>query len=346
MNDDEYWRAVATRDPVTDGKFFYAVRTTGIFCRNVCSARLPLRKNVRFFATCKEAEAAGFRACHRCRPKEASLAQRQTALIARACRTIEGAESPPRLAALARSAGLSTFHFHRLFKAETGLTPKAYASAQRARRLREELLHSEQVTKAAYNAGFASSSRFYAAADKSLGMPPVTFREKGRGMTIRFAIGECWLGAILVAATSKGVCAILLGDDPEALLNDLHDRFAQAELIGGDASFEHWVADVVGFVDHPARGLRLPLDIQGTVFQQRVWQALQEIPVGSTVTYTQLAQHIGRPTAIRAVASACAANPIAVAIPCHRVVRTDGSLSGYRWGIDRKRNLLDREAGR
>lgn len=334
------------RDRAMDGKFFYAVRTTGIFCRNVCSARLPLRKNVRFFASWQEAEEAGFRACQRCRPTEPVFAQRQTALVAQACRMIERSDTPPQLATLARSAGLSPFHFQRLFKAETGLTPKAYAAAQCARRLRAELVHSETVTNAAYVAGFASSSRFYAVANDALGMAPTTFRNQGQGMTIRFAIGECWLGAILVAATEKGVCAILLGDDPEVLLKDLQDRFAQAELLGGDASFERWVAEVVGFLEQPGPGLGLPLDIQGTVFQQRVWQALQKIPAGSTITYTDLAQRIGQPSAVRAVASACAANPIAVAIPCHRVVRTDGSLSGYRWGTDRKRDLLKREAGR
>jgi AraC family transcriptional regulator of adaptative response/methylated-DNA-[protein]-cysteine methyltransferase len=260
--------------------------------------------------------------------------------VAAVCRFIVHAERPPTLAQLAAHVGLSTFHLHRVFKAHTGLTPRAYAAAERARRVREGLAHGEPVTQAMYGAGYQSSGRFYEEASQVLGMKPSDFRAGGRRQVIRFAVGPCALGEILVAASERGVCAILMGDDAESLLRDLQDRFPAATLMGGDASFEQWVAQVVGFVEAPALGLRLPLDIRGTAFQQRVWQALQAIPAGQTASYSEVAERIGAPKAVRAVASACAANALAVAIPCHRVVRQDGSLSGYRWGIERKRALL------
>jgi AraC family transcriptional regulator of adaptative response/methylated-DNA-[protein]-cysteine methyltransferase len=285
----------------------------------------------------------GFRPCKRCRPNQPALAEQQAAAVARACRLIEEAEEAPRLAALARAAGLSPFHFHRVFKAVTGVTPKAYADAHRGKRVRAELAQGGSVTEAIYGAGFNSSGRFYAAAPGLLGMTPTQFRSGGSGNVIRFAVGECSLGSILVAATDKGVCAIELGDDPDALVRDLHDFFPNARLVGGDAAFEELVARVVGFVEMPAQGFELPLDIRGTSFQQQVWNALRAIPAGSTATYSEIAKRIGRPKAVRAVAHACASNAIAVAIPCHRVVRTDGSLAGYRWGVARKRALLARE---
>ena len=257
---------------------------------------------------------------------------------------IEAAEDMPNLAALAVAAGMSRFHFHRVFKTRTGVTPKAYAAAHRAQRVRDELSRTDTVTEAIYSAGFNSNGRFYATSSEVLGMTPTNFRSGGHGTSIRFAVGECSLGSILVAATDKGVCAILLGDDPEALVRDLQDRFPQAHLIGGDADFEQLVARVVGFVEAPALGLDLPLDVQGTAFQQRVWQALRAIPSGTTASYTDIAARIGAPQAVRAVAQACASNAIAVAIPCHRVVRQDGALAGYRWGVERKRALLEREA--
>jgi AraC family transcriptional regulator of adaptative response/methylated-DNA-[protein]-cysteine methyltransferase len=239
---------------------------------------------------------------------------------------------------------MSRFHFHRVFKSVTGVTPKAYAAAHRARRMREELPRRSTVTEAIYGAGFNSNGRFYATSTGVLGMTPANFRAGGVGASIRFAVGECSLGAILVAATGKGVCAILLGDAPEALVRELEDRFPKATLIGGDEGFEQWVAKVVGFVEAPALGLDLPLDVRGTAFQQRVWRALREIPAGSTASYTEIAERIGAPKSVRAVGQACASNAIAVAIPCHRVVRTDGALAGYRWGVERKRALLEREA--
>jgi AraC family transcriptional regulator of adaptative response/methylated-DNA-[protein]-cysteine methyltransferase len=343
-DDEARWDAVKRRDRASDGVFVYSVRTTGVYCRPSCAARLPRRENVMFHATTAEAERAGFRPCKRCRPNEAPLAERQAAAVAKACRLIEEAEEMPGLDALARAAELSRFHFHRVFKAVTGLTPKAYAGAHRGNRVRAELARGGSVTAAIYGAGFNSNGRFYAAASDLLGMTPTEFRAGGDGTEIRFAVGECSLGAILVAATGKGVCAIELGDDPDALVRGLQDRFANARLLGGDASFEQLVAKVVGFLEAPAQGLDLPLDIRGTAFQQRVWAAIRAIPAGSTASYGEIAARIGEPKAIRAVAQACASNAIAVAIPCHRIVRRDGSPSGYRWGVERKRALLAREA--
>lgn len=343
-SDDERLAAVRRRDPAAEGAFVYAVRTTGVYCRPSCAARPALRDNIAFYPTCAAAEAAGFRACLRCRPAEAPRSERRAELVERACRAIESAETPPTLAALAAGAGLSTFHFHRLFRAVTGITPRAYAVAYRAKRVEAGLGRTSTVTEAIYEAGFNAPSRFYDTAPQRLGMRPSAYRDGGVGAAIRFAVGECSLGSILVATTDRGVCAILLGDDPDALLRDLQDRFPRATLQGGDAGFEATVALAVGLVEAPGRALHLPLDISGTAFQQRVWTALRAIPPGTTASYTAVAQAIDRPAAVRAVAQACAANPIAVAIPCHRVVRSDGTLSGYRWGIARKRALLDREA--
>ncbi len=273
----------------------------------------------------------------------ASTLSKHAAAVTAACRSIESAEEMPSLAELAAAAAISPFHFHRIFKQHTGVTPKEYAVARRAARIRDGLTTSSTITAAIYQAGFNSNGRFYAAASQMLGMAPQAFRSGGKGELIRFAIGQCSLGAILVAASEKGVCGITLGDDPEFLLANLQNRFRNAELVGGDGEFEKLVATVVGFVEAPQLGLELPLDVRGTVFQQRVWQALREIPAGSTASYSQIAEKIGSPLSVRAVAGACAANSIAVAIPCHRVVRHDGQLSGYRWGVERKRWLLQRE---
>lgn len=339
-SDAQRWQAVQERDARADAHFVYAVRSTGIYCAPSAARRLPRRENVCFFDSAQAAEAAGFRASRRPAARGAARA----ALVAAACRSIEAHAGAPTLEALAVQAGLSAFHFHRLFKAETGLTPKAYAAAARARRLQAQLaVPHASVTNAIYGAGFQSSSRFYESAPQRLGMSARDFRAGGTGAEIRFAIGQCSLGAILVAQSQRGICAILLDDDPEFLLRDLQQRFPKAELIGGDAAFEQLVAQVVGLVEAPALGLQLPLDVRGTAFQERVWQALREIPPGSTLSYAELAERIGAPRAVRAVAGACAANALAVAIPCHRVVRSDGGLSGYRWGIERKRALLLRE---
>ena len=341
---DPRWAALVARDITADGKFYYSVKTTGVYCRPSCASRLAKPANVAFHLSCADAERAGFRPCKRCKPDQPPLAAQHTATVAQLCKLIESAESVPSLQALAAKSGLSPSHLHRVFKALTGLTPKTYAAAHRARRVRAGLSRSSSITVAIFDAGYNSSGRFYASSNEVLGMTPSEFRAGGANTAIRFAVGECSLGSILVASSERGVCAILLGDDPDALAHDLQDRFPHANLIGGDAEFEKLVAKVVGFIEAPAVGLDLPLDVRGTAFQQRVWQALRGIPPGTTASYTDIAKRIRAPRAVRAVAQACAANALAVAIPCHRVVRSDGGLSGYRWGVERKRALLKREA--
>jgi AraC family transcriptional regulator of adaptative response/methylated-DNA-[protein]-cysteine methyltransferase len=341
---DARWAAVLARDPAADTRFVYAVKTTGVYCRPSSPSRLPRRENVEFFDTPAAAEAAGYRPSRRAAADRTAVAAQHAALVAEACRRIEQAETPPALAELAESAAMSPYHFHRVFKAATGLTPKAYAAAHRAQKVRKRLERKVSITDAIYDAGFNSNSRFYERSGQLLGMRPKDYRAGGAGNAIRFAVGECSLGSILVARSQRGVCSILLGDDPDALARQLQDRFPNAELIGGDRDFEALVAKVVGFVEAPALGLDLPLDVRGTAFQERVWQALRRIPAGSTASYADIARRIGMPKAVRAVAQACGANPLAVAIPCHRVVRSDGGLSGYRWGVERKRELLQREA--
>lgn len=341
---DPRWAAITARDPAADGQFYYGVRTTGVYCRPSCPSRRARPENIELFESREAAQRAGFRACKRCRPGEASLAGQQASWVADACRLIDTSEEPPTLAALAAHVKVSPYYFHRTFKSITGVTPKQYAAARRNERLRRELTRGNSVTDAIYGAGYNSNGRFYAQADDVLGMTASSYRAGGADTVMRFAVGECSLGSILVAASARGICAILLGDDPAALARDLQDQFPRAELIGGDAQFEQLVARVVGFVEAPTLGLDLPLDLRGTAFQQRVWQALRAIPAGSTASYSEIAQRIGAPKAVRAVGQACGANHIAVAIPCHRVVRNDGDLSGYRWGVERKRALLAREA--
>lgn len=340
---DPRWTAIRARDRAFDGVFYYSVRTTGIYCRPSCGARPAKRENIAFHATIAEARQAGFRPCRRCRPDAESADAERNARILDACRRIETAEDPPSLADLAGAAGLSPHHFHRVFKSVTGLTPREYLVGVRARRVREELPGSGTVTEAIYDAGFNSGGRFYAQSNAMLGMTPSRYRAWGADVRIRFAVGQCSLGAFLVARSPVGVCAILLGDDPEALVRDLQDRFPRADLVGGDEGFEREVAAAVGLIERPGDGISLPLDIRGTAFQQRVWRALQDVPAGATASYRDIAERIGAPKAVRAVAQACAANALAIAIPCHRVVRLDGDLSGYRWGVERKRALLDRE---
>lgn len=342
--EDQRWQAILKRDKKADGSFFYSVKTTGVYCRPSCAARLARPENVAFHSSTEEARAAGFRPCKRCKPDDVSLSERHKEAIAAVCRMIESAEEEPTLQELADSAGMSTYYFHRLFKAITGLTPKAYAQAHRAKRMRKELERGNSVTEAIFEAGFNSSSRFYEKANGVLGMTPTDFRKGGAKVEIRFAVAECSLGSILVAQSDRGICAILLGDEPDELARDMQDRFPNANFKGGDKEFEKLVAKVISFVETPGIGLDLPLDVRGTAFQQRVWQALRKVPAGKTVSYSELAERIGAPKAVRAVAGACAANKIAVAIPCHRVVRNDGDISGYRWGVERKRTLLKREA--
>jgi len=341
---DPRWAAVRARDPRADGTFVYSVRTTGVYCRPSCAARPARPENVAFHATKAEAERAGFRPCKRCKPDQPPLHERQARVVAELCRLIESSDEAPTLEELARYAGLSVFHLHRVFKAATGVTPRAYAAAHRGERVRAELQKSGTVTQAIYAAGYGANGRFYEESHDLLGMTPTRYRAGGTDMDIKFAIGECSLGSILVAATEQGVCAILLGDDPDELAHDLERRFPRARLTGADPAFDGFVAKVVGLVEKPSAGLDLPLDIRGTAFQRRVWEALRAIPAGATASYGEIASLIGAPRAVRAVAQACAANALAVAIPCHRVVRTDGDVSGYRWGVERKRALIAREA--
>jgi AraC family transcriptional regulator, regulatory protein of adaptative response / methylated-DNA-[protein]-cysteine methyltransferase len=343
LDEEARWRAVLRKDRRADGKFFFAVKTTGVFCRPSCPARRAHRENVTFYESAADAEQAGFRACMRCDPKGPTPDERHAAAVIAACRAIETAEETPTLSDLANSAGMSRFHFHRIFKRATGLSPKGYATANRSERMRDELARRPTITEAIYEAGFNSNGRFYAESSGMLGMKPRDYRSGGEGETIRFAVGECSLGSILVAASAKGVCAISLGDDPDALSEALQDRFPRANIVGGDKGFERLVAKVVGLIEAPRSGLALPLDVRGTAFQQRVWKALREIPSGTTSSYSEIAKRVGSPKAVRAVARACASNPLAVAIPCHRVVRRNGNVSGYRWGIERKIALLKKE---
>ena len=340
------WEAVKARDENADGRFWFSVATTGVYCYPSCAARRPKRQNVGFHDSPQAAERAGFRPCKRCRPDLPPRRVRHARAVAQACRTIETAERAPTLDELAAEAGLSPFHFQRRFKAIVGVTPKQYASEHRARRLRRELGRGASVTDALYQAGYNSSGRFYAQSDGLLGMKPSTFARGGRGERIRWDIAESALGLALIAATSRGVCAVLLGDDRAELARDLGMRFPSATLERAEPGSEYseWIARAVAMLDAPREAQELPLDVAGTAFQRQVWDALRRIPPGETTTYAEVAKRIGRPRAVRAVGAAIGANPVAVAIPCHRVIGSDGSLRGYRWGVERKRALLDREA--
>jgi AraC family transcriptional regulator, regulatory protein of adaptative response / methylated-DNA-[protein]-cysteine methyltransferase len=341
--DDPRWACIVAHDKTADGQFWYSVSTTGVYCRPSCPSRTANPKNVQLHDTLESARATGFRPCKRCNPDGPSIETENAALVAKACRIIEENEEEPSLEMLAHAVGLSSSYFHRMFKAATGVTPKDYAAARRAVKVRQGLAWGGSVTEVIYDAGFNSSGRFYEKSTDMLGMTPSRYRAGGPKEEIKFAVGQTSLGAILVASSKKGVAAILLGDDPDKLVRNLQDRFPRAYLVGADRDYEALVARVVGLVEAPWNGLDLPLDVRGTAFQQRVWRALQEIPVGATVSYAEIARRIGAPKAVRAVAGACAANNLAVAIPCHRVVRNDGSLSGYAWGVERRRLLLDRE---
>lgn len=345
LTDAARWEAVRGRARAADGAFWYSVRTTGVYCRPSCGARLPRRENVGFHDSQAAARAAGFRPCLRCRPDEQD---RNAAAVSAACRAIEaavaGGAPAPDLAALAAAAGLSRFHFHRVFRAATGVTPRGYAFGLRGARMQAALDGPGRVTDAIYDAGYGSSGRFYAAAGGVLGMTPGAWRDGGRDAAIRYAIGMSSLGHVLVAATGRGICAVRLGDDPAALAEGLRARFPNAAAVSdGDAAFAALVGRVIALVDGGADDAALPLDIRGTAFQRRVWEALRAIPAGTTLTYGALAARIGAPRAVRAVGAACGANPVAVVVPCHRVVGHDGRLTGYAWGMGRKRALLARE---
>ncbi len=344
MEDDPRWHAVLARDLQADGRFFYSVDTTGIYCRPTCAARRPKAAHVAFHRTAADAERAGFRPCKRCKPDQPAADKRHAALVAKICRLLDTDEPEPSLADLAGQAGMSlSHHLHRIFKAAAGVTPKAYAAARRDVRLRSGLEQGLGVSKAIYAAVYSSTSRFYEKSDQLLGMTPKKYGSGGTGAVISFAVRDCSLGAILVAASERGVCAVFLGDDPEELVRELQDRFPRADFSDGDADFQSLVGMVVDEVENHEREQDVPLDLRGTLFQQKVWRALQEIPAGVTTTYSEIAKRIGSPRAVRAVASACAANKLAVVIPCHRVVRKDGGMGGYRWGLERKRRLLAKE---
>jgi AraC family transcriptional regulator of adaptative response/methylated-DNA-[protein]-cysteine methyltransferase len=340
--DDPRWARILARDAGADGSFWYSVVTTGVYCRPSCSSRAARPANVTIHDTLDAARAVA-RACRRCNPDGASLAARNAALVERACRRLERSETVPPLAALADEAEMSPAYFHRLFKAATGLTPRGYAAACRAVKVRDELRDAGSVTAAIHAAGYGSSGRFYAESRDILGMAPARYRDGGRAESLRVAVADCALGKVLVAATDRGVAAIQLGDDADALMAELRGRFPAAELLEADERLREQLAQVVALVETPAINPDLPLDVRGTAFQQRVWAALRAIPPGETATYAQVAQAIGAPTAARAVAGACAANRLALAIPCHRVVPGSGGTGGYRWGAARKRALLDRE---
>ncbi|KFC09009.1 Ada family regulatory protein/methylated-DNA--protein-cysteine methyltransferase [Trabulsiella guamensis ATCC 49490] len=341
--EESRWQAVLDRDPQADGAFVFAVQTTGIFCRPSCRARHALRQNVQFFPDAQAALAAGFRPCKRCQPDKQAPQQQRVEKVAQACRLLEQ-ETPVTLDELARQVGISPFHLHRLFKATTGMTPKAWQQAWRARRLRESLARGETVIESVLAAGFPDSSTYYRAADAALGMTARQYRRGGEDAVIHFATGSSEIGRCLVAESERGVCAVLLGDSESELLAELQQVFPRAQLQSGDAAFQERVNLVIASLNNQHHPLMLPLDIRGTAFQQQVWQALRAIPPGETRSYRQVAASIGKPNAVRAVAGACAANKLAILIPCHRVVREDGALSGYRWGVALKALLLRRES--
>ena len=343
LNAEQCWSAVAARDPQTDGRFFYAVRTSGVYCRPGCPSRLPRRENVSFYETTAAAEAAGFRPCKRCRPADGSLVDRHVAAVARACALIRASETLPRLEELAGAAGISRFHFHRVFKQITGSTPREWGKAHRLDRLAARLDAGDPIAGAVYAAGYGASSRAYAAAPSGLGMTPGARRRGGDGETVRYTFVSTWLGWGLVAATERGICMTALGDDRARLEAELRRRFPAARLEPADAGLNDWAERVVRYITRPAGQLDLPLDIRGTAFQAQVWRALQKIPPGRTTSYGEIAAALDRPQAVRAVARAIASNNHAVLVPCHRVVRSDGELAGYRWGVERKRALLARE---
>ncbi|GBD16380.1 Bifunctional transcriptional activator/DNA repair enzyme Ada [bacterium HR26] len=338
------WRAVLERDRRFDGQFVFAVRTTGVYCRPSCPARRPRREHVVFFTCPEEAEHAGFRPCRRCHPHRARPPEPNRELVERVCRALEEWEGElPSLKELAQQFAVSPFHLHRTFKRITGVTPRQYADARRQERFRHELRNGGSVSGALYDAGYGASSSLYEGVDMTLGMTPGTYRRGGRGATILYTLVPCPLGYLLVAATERGICAVRLGDTESELEDGLRREFPAARLERDEATLGRWVRELLDYLEGNQPHLDLPLDVRATAFQRRVWEALRAIPRGSTRSYREIAEAIGQPTAARAVARACAANPVALVVPCHRVVREDGGLGGYRWGIERKRALLDLE---
>ena len=339
---DRAWQMVEARKPVADMLFVYAVRTTGIYCRPSCPSRRPLRSSVEFFATGELAERAGYRACKRCAPGQAHP---QTQMLTSACEYIErNIDSTIKLDKLGKVVGLSAFHTQRLFRRYLGISPRQYQQARRMEHFRNNLLTNDSVTTAMYEAGFASSSRLYESANEHLGMTPTEYRRGGKDLTIHYTIADSPLGKMLVAATDAGLCAVAFGSLESELEDDLASRFPASERKRDEANLGAMVKQILAqLTEHPVT-LELPLDVRATVFQRRVWEALRRIPRGQTRTYSQIAEEIGQPTAVRAVARACATNPVAVVVPCHRVIGSDGKLTGYRWGVERKKKLLELEA--
>jgi AraC family transcriptional regulator, regulatory protein of adaptative response / methylated-DNA-[protein]-cysteine methyltransferase len=346
LDEQQCWEAVLRKDDADDGKYLFAVKTTGIYCRPSCPSRTPKRMNVEFFADAPAARQAGYRACLRCAPDGLSKRQQQTAAILKACRLIESSSERIQLNDLAERVGLSAHHFHRTFKEVTGVTPLEYFKSRQIAQIGAAIRSEASITEAIYDAGFGSSSRFYENADAMLGMKPRAYKAGGQGEVIRVGVRSCALGLVLVAATERGVCTIEFGDDAQELQMRVSKRFPHSLLLKEDAQFDAWLEKILAHIQAPATALDLPLDIRGTAFQQQVWKALRDIAPGQTHSYAQVAEKIGKPKAVRAVATACASNVLALAIPCHRVVRSNGELSGYRWGPERKKELLDAEAGK
>lgn len=342
--EEERWQAVKRRDGRAAGSFLYAVTSTGVYCRPGCASRRPQRRNVRFFDTDAEAWAAGFRPCLRCRPGKMSPEERLQETVVRACRRLETSTGKITVKNLSEDAGLSPSHFHRVFKRFVGVTPGQYAAGHRAARFRRSLAHGGKIADAVYEAGYSSGSRAYQAVGRRMGMKPSSYRRGAVGEHIRYGIAPCSLGWIIVGATDRGVCCIKFGDHEDGLAEELHRRFPGAVIAKAGPAFKQTLLKAVELVEHPARDIKLPLDIQGTAFQERVWQVLGTIAPGTTMSYREVAKRVGNPAAVRAVAQACGANKVAVAIPCHRVVRSDGSLGGYRGGLWRKEALLKKES--
>jgi AraC family transcriptional regulator of adaptative response/methylated-DNA-[protein]-cysteine methyltransferase len=340
-SDESRWQAVVERDGHADGAFFFAVRTTGVFCRPSCASRAPRRENVEFFPTTGAAERAGYRPCKRCQP---TSLPRDLAIVERACKALDAdPQQRMTLAQLSEAVHVSPFHLQRLFTRVVGVSPRQYQAARRAEALRDGLQRGENVTRATQDAGFGSPSRMYEAAPAELGMKPSVYRKKGAGLSLRYATAPTPLGIVLVAATDKGICKIAFGDDPQALVQELAAELSQAERLEDSERMEPFIAQIRAYLNGTRERFELPLDIGATAFQQRVWDALRRIPYGETRSYTDIAGALGSPRAVRAVANACASNPVALAIPCHRVVQKGGGLSGYRWGAPRKAALLKTE---
>ncbi len=338
---EQYWKATVARDARSDGVFFLGVKSTRIYCRPSCPARRPLRKNVEFFRTQREAERHGFRACLRCKPNEISA---NTALVQKAASLLAvGNDDGVRLHGIAKELGASTSRLRRAFAQVTGLSPRDLAEALRVNRFKKLLRQGTKITDALYETGYGSSSRVYERSNAQLGMTPATYQKGGKGMKLGYTIANAKLGKVLVAATERGVSAVYLGDSDAKLLGELREEYPKAEIAPAKNGLEKWVKEIVSRTEGNPPRQELPLDLLATAFQRRVWQELQRIPIGKTRTYAQVARALGKPSASRAVARACATNPVSIVVPCHRVIRGDGNLAGYRWGVDRKQQLLKTE---